>query len=679
MLSYLRKQSLPHQLSAETFIAVVFFMSLLIYYVSRYFTSEVNSVAYENQSKQIQLVSHNLEARFDAMVATNDTISDMFLAELSGVELTPDNYPSVVGELVPGLKIGSIVLNENDSLLKRFAKSSDHLVSVYVRKEKRFIKVASSYAKQEQAFNAHDVISPSHNGYSKLLIGRSYQAQIQQLGLNLYQTLTPIRVNGEVIAILETSTNLSHIMKNLSDYVNQLKFGRTGYVYVLAAGESEGDLVIHKTLVGMNVYDVQPEFRETFEQAFKANEGSFSYAIPVDGIDTQARQSKVLFHAIKGWNWVALLKTYEDEYQSEIDAQILKIELMCLAGVIFLMLVLWLLIRRSLSPLQEITTGLSRLGEGDLTYQFKQQKLGSTKNEMHLLKRDIGAMRDGLVKVVKQVTSSSENLVNSADSIGRVSAELQMHAKKSEDECVHVATAINQVASSIEDVAHSTRAVSDETSAASDLSMTGNDAVEEVEETVANLAQAFNTASKRIKDVEDSSNSIGEVVDVINSIAEQTNLLALNAAIEAARAGEQGRGFAVVADEVRNLAHKTQDSTRKIRDVVEKLQENSQSAVKGMEDGAEQVALSVSKATNAGILLTQIRESILAVEKSMAQVSNATEEQRVAVKKISDSSKSLTQSSSDTFAHSQSSSDQGENVKGLSDTLLKNISAFKVT
>jgi len=232
---------------------------------------------------------------------------------------------------------------------------------------------------------------------------------------------------------------------------------------------------------------------------------------------------------------------------------------------------------------------------------------------------------------------------------------------------------------SIEEVANSTLAVSNETSAASEISITGNDAVQEVEATVATLSQAFSAASSRIKDVEDSSNSIGEVVDVINAIAEQTNLLALNAAIEAARAGEQGRGFAVVADEVRNLAQKTQNSTQQIRDVVEKLQANSQSAVEGMQDGAKQVELSVSKATKAGILLSQIRESIIAVEKSMGQVSNATEEQRLAAQKISDSAKSLTQTSSETFSHSEFSSDQGQNVKNLSMALLNNISVFKIT
>jgi len=679
MLGFIRRQPLPQQLSAGTLVAVVFFMTLLIYFISRFFTAEVNSVASENQNKQVELVSQNLEARFEAMVANNQLMSRMSYAEFKALRVDDQSFLMTNGRSVPEVWLGDTLVNQDSSQLAGFTQKSDHFIRLYVKQSNKFTPIASSMLNEKGEPILEHVIDSEHPAFSDLISNIGYQGQNQVAGFNLYQNFKPIVVDGAVVAVIETSTNLQNIMTSLSDYVKQLTFGKSGYVYVMAAGKNEGDMVIHRTLTGGNVYDIQPDFVDTFKQAFVGNKGTFNYSVPTKGIDAVARESKVLYHAVAGWNWVALLKTYEDEYQAEIDAQILKIELMCAAGAIFLMLVLWQLIRRSLLPLTEITHGLKLLGEGNLTYQFKFKKDTKTKNEMHLLKRDIAAMRDGLVNVIRQVSDSSKNLVDSAESIDNVSHELQHHAKKSEEESTHVATAIDQVVVSIEEVANSTRAVSDETSAASEISISGNDAVNEVEETVATLSQSFSAASNRIKDVEESSNSIGEVVDVINAIAEQTNLLALNAAIEAARAGEQGRGFAVVADEVRNLAQKTQDSTQKIRDVVERLQANSQSAVEGMESGAKQVELSVHKATKAGILLTQIRESIVAVEKSMTQVSSATEEQRLAAQKISDSARSLTQTSSDTFNHSEFSSDQGKNVKDLSMTLLNNISVFKIT
>ena len=675
MFDFIRKQSLPRQLSAGTLIAVIVFMSLLIFSISQFFTNEVNNVATENQRKQVQLVSQNLEARYLAMVKNNKIMTQMLHAQLQGMSIEKGD----LGASTPVLMLNDQTLNQNHALLDDFTMKSEHFASLYVKHNNRFINIASSLKNQEGERVQGLDISSDLPAYSALQSGLSYEGQVKHANYNLYQNLTPIKQGGQVVGAVEISTDLTKVVAKLGKYVNQLTFGKSGYIYVMAAGQYEGDLVIHRTLFGQNVYDVQPGMIDTFSQAFVGESGQFNYSVPTQGIDEEPRESKVLYQMVKGWNWVALLKTYEDEYQAEVDAQIFKIELMCIAGALFLMLVLWWLITRSLSPLDEITKGLKLLGEGNLTYQFKFNKEVNTKNEMHLLKRDIAAMRDGLVNVIKQVSDSSKDLVDSAESIGNVGDELQHHAKKSEQESTQVATAIDQVVESIEEVANSTRAVSGETSAASQISESGNDAVQEVEKTVATLSQAFSTASHRIKDVEESSNSIGEVVDVINAIAEQTNLLALNAAIEAARAGEQGRGFAVVADEVRNLAQKTQDSTQQIRDVVEKLQANSQSAVEGMENGAMQVELSVNKATKAGVLLHQIRESIVAVEKSMNEVSNATEEQRLAAQQISASAKSLTQTSSETFNHSEFSSGQGKNVKDLSMALLNNISVFKIS
>ncbi|OUR65355.1 chemotaxis protein, partial [Marinomonas sp. 42_23_T18] len=276
------------------------------------------------------------------------------------------------------------------------------------------------------------------------------------------------------------------------------------------------------------------------------------------------------------------------------------------------------------------------------------------------------------------VRHSSELLIESSESIDNANGQLKQQSSRNELESLQVASAIDQVATSIEHVANTANEISEETINARVITNNGNDAMKEVEVTVSELSSAFSHASNVIQEVEANSKSIGDVVDVINSIAEQTNLLALNAAIEAARAGEQGRGFAVVADEVRVLAQRTQQSTEEIRKVVDSLQQNSQSAVNSMESGSQQVADSVNKASKAGELLAQIQASISTVEARMSSVAASTEEQSAASGQIRSSSIEMKNSASETFSQAEISGRHSLNIKQLSQQLQQDLSSFKL-
>jgi methyl-accepting chemotaxis protein len=187
----------------------------------------------------------------------------------------------------------------------------------------------------------------------------------------------------------------------------------------------------------------------------------------------------------------------------------------------------------------------------------------------------------------------------------------------------------------IEEVSRNAHQAADAANNANRETESGNKVLDEALASIHSLAARIGAAGQVIKRVETDSASIGSVLDVIRGIAEQTNLLALNAAIEAARAGEQGRGFAVVADEVRSLAQRTQESTQEIQGMIERLQAGAREAVRSMADGSDEMQRTMAQAARAGESLAAIKQAVAMINDMNTQIASATEEQMAVSQEIS--------------------------------------------
>jgi len=197
-------------------------------------------------------------------------------------------------------------------------------------------------------------------------------------------------------------------------------------------------------------------------------------------------------------------------------------------------------------------------------------------------------------------------------------------------------------------------------------------------EAIKDLANDVDHAAQVIGDVEKDSENIGSVLDVIKNIAEQTNLLALNAAIEAARAGEQGRGFAVVADEVRSLASRTQSSTQEIQTMIEKLQTATSNAVNVMRSGQEKAQGSVEQATEAGVSLDAITDAVTQITEMNIHIASAAKEQNSVTEDINRNLIHITDLSNQTSSNADKSEQSSDGLLELANNLQKNIERFKV-
>lgn len=236
--------------------------------------------------------------------------------------------------------------------------------------------------------------------------------------------------------------------------------------------------------------------------------------------------------------------------------------------------------------------------------------------------------------LIGDIHETNQLLADEANSLAQITEKTRAGVSRQQQETELVATATTEMSQTVDEVARNASQAADAAQNADVQASEGNRMVADMVDSTQKLADQLNEAGKIINRVEADSNAIGSVLDVIRGIAEQTNLLALNAAIEAARAGEQGRGFAVVADEVRSLAQRTQESTEEIQGMIQQLQEGSNEAVIAMKQGQERVQRTVGMAGRTGKTLTSIGDAISLIRDMNTQIATATEEQAAVSQEI---------------------------------------------
>ncbi|TGU72838.1 methyl-accepting chemotaxis protein [Geomonas terrae] len=365
--------------------------------------------------------------------------------------------------------------------------------------------------------------------------------------------------------------------------------------------------------------------------------------------------------------------TYKKDLAGYHASQVFLVVL-ALVAALFMALVGYLIANSISVPLKKVFDTLAQVAAGDLTARSNID----TRDEMGMLAAEVNEMAGKLNDTLSKVVENSHEVAAAANQLHSTSEQIATGAEEVAAQTGTVATASEEMAATSSEIAQSCHRAATGGEEATGRARDGRMVVEQTVQVMNRIATQVKSSASTVEGLGERSDQIGAIIGTIEDIADQTNLLALNAAIEAARAGEQGRGFAVVADEVRALAERTTRATREIGEMIKSIQSETKAAVSAMEEGVREVESGTREASKSGQSLEEILRQISEVTEQVNQIATAAEEQTATTGEITNNILQITEVVQDTSRGAQTCATAASHLAGLSQDLQRLVGQFRL-
>lgn len=490
-------------------------------------------------------------------------------------------------------------------------------------------------------------------------------AEINKIEASLLQSDNILQFNDTVV---------------VSKLIQQARYQVRGYTYSgKAEFEKNANAGIDQALVGINTLagSIPSTYLPGLQaatvglKAYQAAVGQYRDAqlASKQALETMSKEGQTLL------DLSAKLNT--DQYaKRESESQKAKstLSLATVLALVFGVIAAWIITRQIVGPLLQTLRIVERVADGDLS----QDLVVDRRDEMGQLQTSIQRMTLNLRQLISGIRDGVTQIASAAEELSAVTEQTSAGVNSQKVETDQVATAMHEMTATVQEVARNAEEASEAAVAADQQAREGDRVVNEAIVQIERLASEVGNSTEAMNELKRESDKIGSVLDVIKSVAQQTNLLALNAAIEAARAGEAGRGFAVVADEVRSLAQRTQKSTEEIEQLIAGLQSGTQQVATIMDNSRELTVSSVDLTRRAGSSLENITKTVSAIQAMNQQIAAAAEEQSATAEEINRSILNVRDVSEQTSAASEETAASSVELARLGNHLQVLVSKFRV-